>query len=103
MDVELLERAGAQANICSVFGNPRRILILWALAEQELSVGRLAEVIDATIQNTSQHLRVMKDKGLLATRREGSTIYYHLVHSELLETCGLLAVKPLQVVKGEKS
>jgi len=99
MDVELLERAGAQANICSVFGNPR----LWALAEQELSVGRLAEVIDATIQNTSQHLRVMKDKGLLATRREGSTIYYHLVHSELLETCGLLAVKPLQVVKGEKS
>jgi len=94
MDTILQSKAKMQANFCSVFGNPRRVLILWALANQELSVGEIAENIHASIQNTSQHLRLMKDRGILTTRRNGSTVFYRLVTSQMLEACGLLECKP---------
>ena len=93
MDAILQSKAGLQADFCSVFGNPRRILILWTLADQELSVGEIADNIQASIQNTSQHLRLMKDRGILATRRSGSTVFYRLVSSQMLESCGLLECK----------
>ncbi len=79
-----------QADFCAVFDNPRRILILWALAEQERSVGEIAEVIQASLQNTSQHLRLMRDRGILTSRRDGSTVYYRIVRSNMLDECGLL-------------
>jgi DNA-binding transcriptional ArsR family regulator len=93
MDAILQSKAGLQADFCSVFGNPRRILILWILADQELSVGEIADNIQASIQNTSQHLRLMKDRGILATRRSGSTVFYRLANSQMLESCGLLECK----------
>ena len=93
MDKIFQSKAKIQADFCSVFGNPRRILILWTLANQELSVGEIADNINASIQNTSQHLRLMKDRGILATRRSGSTVFYRLVSSQMLDSCGLLECK----------
>jgi ArsR family transcriptional regulator, virulence genes transcriptional regulator len=78
MRSELLESAQSQAALCGVFGNPSRVLILWTLGERELSVGDIATIIECSLQNTSQHLRRMKDKGILASRREGNTIYYRV-------------------------
>lgn len=89
-DEEILALAERQAEICGVFGNANRVLILWALGEQEMSVGEIASAIDCSLQNTSQHLRLMKDKNILASRREGQTIYYRIKHNELMEGCRLL-------------
>ena len=80
MDAQILEFARQQAEICKIFGNINRILILWALGNRERSVGDIAEAIDSSLQNTSQHLRLMKDKGILTTKREGSTVYYEYQH-----------------------
>jgi ArsR family transcriptional regulator len=63
---------------------------LWALETQEKSVGEIADTIGATLQNTSQHLRLMKDKGMLESRREGQTIYYRITDSELGTKCKLM-------------
>ena len=63
-----------QAEIHHIFSNPSRLLILWELEAQEMSVGEIAEKIGATLQNTSQHLRLMKDRGILEARREGQTV-----------------------------
>jgi TusA-related sulfurtransferase/DNA-binding transcriptional ArsR family regulator len=90
MDAQLLECARQQAEICKVFGNANRILILWALGDRELSVGDIAEAIDSSLQNTSQHLRLMKDKGILVSRREQHTIFYCVADHELMEGCRLL-------------
>lgn len=90
MDAYVLELARQQAELCKIFGNANRILILWALADQELSVSDIAEAIDSSLQNTSQHLRLMRDKGILASRREGHTIYYHLQPCDLPERCPML-------------
>lgn len=92
MDAQFLECARQQAEICKVFGNANRILILWALSDRELSVGDIAEAIDSSLQNTSQHLRLMKDKGILLSRREQHTIFYCVADHELMKGCRLLEV-----------
>ena len=76
-----------QAEIHQVLGNPTRLLIIRSLVENEMSVGELAEQIGATMQNTSQHLRLMRDKGILEARRDGQTIFYQIAISEMGESC----------------
>ena len=65
------EMAVRQAAICSIFGNATRVLILWILLDQELSVSEIAAAIRVSLQATSQHLRLMENKGILVSRREG--------------------------------
>ncbi len=89
MRADILKSAQNQAELCSIFGNPSRVLILWALGEHELSVGDIAAAIECSLQNTSQHLHLMKDKGILTSRRDGNTIYYRLNDDERLTDCGL--------------
>ena len=45
MDCDVLELAKDQANICRIFGNARRVLILWALVDGEMSVGDIADAL----------------------------------------------------------
>ena len=90
MDAQIREAARQQAEICKVFGNVNRVLILWVLGNQEMSVGDIAEAIDSSLQNTSQHLRLMREKGILASRRDGHTIYYHVIECKPMEGCYLL-------------
>jgi DNA-binding transcriptional ArsR family regulator len=90
MDDQMLELARQQAEICKVFGNVNRITILWVLGNQEMSVGDIAEAINTSLQNASQHLRLMKDRGILTSRRKGHTIYYRIAGNELMEGCRIL-------------
>lgn len=90
MDAQILAIAKRQAEICKVFGSTTRILILWALDGREMSVGDVAEAIESSLQNTSQHLRLMKDRRILTSRREGHTIYYRINGRERLRDCAVL-------------
>jgi ArsR family transcriptional regulator, virulence genes transcriptional regulator len=71
-------KAHNQAEIHRVLANPRRLLILWYLVRGERSVGELAQVIGASLQSTSQHLRLMREHGMVCARREGQTVYYQI-------------------------
>jgi DNA-binding transcriptional ArsR family regulator len=101
MNVKILDLGKQQAAMCSVFGNFRRVLILWLLAEREMSVGEIAQEIGTSLQNTSQHLRLMKDKGFVSSRRDGQTIYYHIAENEMMAHCYILLNSPLRVVVPE--
>jgi DNA-binding transcriptional ArsR family regulator len=83
MDMELKALAEIQASMCSVFANPKRVLILWSLAEREMSVTEISLAIDASLQCTSQHLHLMKKTGILDSHRDGQTVYYHIVNNRL--------------------
>lgn len=72
-----------QAEIHQVLSNPSRLSIVFALIEEEMSVGDIAEKIGASLQNTSQHLRLMKDKGVLEARRDGQTIFYQIAAGDM--------------------
>lgn len=79
MPLETQARAKRQADYCKIFSSATRILIVWALQDQqELCVSDIARWIEASLQNASQHLRLMEDKGLVISRREGSTVYYRI-------------------------
>jgi len=90
MDPKIRQMAREKASFCSVFGSTRRILILWAVANGEMSVSDIAETIEASLQNTSQHLRLMKDKGVVESRRDGQTIYYRIAENKYLKFCPIL-------------
>ena len=87
MSENLRNLAEEQAELHQILSNPTRLLILRSLEQQEKSVGEIAEQIGATLQNTSQHLRLMKDKGVLEARRDGQTIFYQIAASEIGENC----------------
>ena len=93
MDTRTLKWAETQARLFQVFTNPRRVLILWALDEQEMSVGEIAKAVEASLQNTSQHLRLMRDRSILTCRREGQTIYYRVADLRLLDRLGLAPIE----------
>lgn len=90
MDPEQKVLAENQAAVCSVFANPKRILILWTIADQEKSVSEIASIVGTSLQSTSQHLRLMRERGILNSRREGQTIYYFIAQNEAAEMCQLL-------------
>jgi DNA-binding transcriptional ArsR family regulator len=87
MSKNLRERIEEQAEIHQILSNPSRILILCSLVQKELSVSEIAEEIHASLQNTSQHLRLMKDKGVVESRRDGQTIFYQIAGGEVGENC----------------
>lgn len=89
MDAAMRALAEDRAEICSVFANAKRVMILWSVAKQEKSVTEIAVDIDASLQSTSQHLHLMKERCILESRREGQTIYYRTTENEMLSQCGL--------------
>ena len=75
--------AKERAEIYQVFANENRVLIFWYLAKNyEMTVNELAEAIDSTVQNTSQHLRLMKSKGILESTRDGQNILYRIADTK---------------------
>ena len=78
------------AEINSTFSNSKRVLIFWLLMEKEFCVNEIAEIVESSIQNISQHLRLMKAKNILESRRDGQTIYYQIADSEMGRFCHLM-------------
>ena len=85
--------AQEQAEFCGILGNAHRIQIVWTLRNRELTVSEIAEKINASMQNTSQHLRLMKNKGVLHSRRSGREIYYRIAESKYIENCPVITRK----------
>ncbi len=67
-----------------VFCEPARLQIVRALDREALSVGDLATVIDRKVQATSQHLRVLRQLGVVERERQGRKVYYHLTRNVLV-------------------
>jgi len=78
------------AEFCKFMGHAKRIEILFLLGEEELCVEDLATRMDVPIPNVSQHLAIMREKGVVATRRAGNKIYYHLSNQKTLQACILM-------------
>ncbi|MBO6730110.1 MAG: winged helix-turn-helix transcriptional regulator [Maricaulis sp.] len=66
------------ADLMKTLAHPSRLLALCAMMEKERSVGELAESLGMRAQAMSQQLAILRNKGLVTTRRDGQTIYYGL-------------------------
>ena len=79
-----------QAEICKTLTNPKRIEILNALKTDERTVTDLVNILGASKANVSQHLAVMRHKGILTTRREGVNIFYRVANPKVIDACTLM-------------
>lgn len=71
--------AGDAARLLKALANENRLQVLCLLAEGERSVGDINALLDLSQSALSQHLAVLREEGLVQTRREAQTIYYALV------------------------
>ena len=78
---------GKDAQLHRILGSPARLRILRNLLGKEVSVGTLAASAHLSVPNTSQHLRLMHDKGLLTSRRQGQSVYYRIADTEAIKRC----------------
>lgn len=88
--------AEKRAEIFRIFSNAKRVLIFWVLVDGELAVNEIAGAINSSIQNTSQHLRIMKDNNILESRRDGTAIYYRIADNETGEYCRMIHEQSLK-------
>jgi DNA-binding transcriptional ArsR family regulator len=79
-----------QAEICKTLTNPKRIEILNILKNEERTVTELVNALGASKANVSQHLAVMRHKGILTTRRDGVNIFYRVANPKVIDACALM-------------
>ncbi len=78
------------AEVCGGLADPKRILILYALAEEPCNVTRLAGTLRMPQSLVSRHLKVLRDRGMVSAVRQGPAVEYRLADRRLIEALDLL-------------
>ena len=73
------------ADVCKVFSNPTRLEILNLLRYKEMSVTELIKKSKLSQANISQHLSIMKSKGIVSSERNGKNIYYKISNPKIIK------------------
>jgi ArsR family transcriptional regulator len=73
------------ANICQALGDPKRIQILYALFDQPRNVTALAEHLDTPQPTISRHLRVLRQRALVKSERNGASVVYQLTDERMID------------------
>ncbi|MDB5082617.1 MAG: transcriptional regulator, ArsR family [Chloroflexi bacterium] len=76
-----------QAEICRTLADPIRLEIIENLKNGERTVSELVAAMGLRQANVSQHLAVLRQAGLVLTRRQATTVYYRLSYPEITEAC----------------
>ena len=84
-------KADEVAATLAAMANPKRLLVLCTLLAGEKSVGDLAEIVRLSPAALSQHLGKMRALRLVATRRDGTTIFYRIADPAILKVIAVLA------------
>lgn len=84
------EISALEADFCFALSDPNRILMLYALSEKPLNVTDLTNELGLNQPMTSRHLKVLRERGLVHTVRNGTTITYHLSDHRLIQALDLL-------------
>jgi len=91
MDLSAMaQHAGEAAELMRLLSNQNRLMIVCSLVDGELSVGELNERVPLSQSALSQHLASLRKSELVATRREGLTIFYRLQGDKAMRVITLL-------------
>ncbi|QDL56490.1 ArsR/SmtB family transcription factor [Rhodoferax aquaticus] len=91
LDVEALRQsANAACRLMKALSNPDRLLLLCQLSQGEKNVGELEALVGIAQPTLSQQLGVLRDEGLVTTRREGKNIYYCISSTQALAVMNVL-------------
>lgn len=79
-----------KAEICKTFSDPKRLLIINELRHGEKQVGELADALNMPQAIASRQLAILRNKGVVTPRREGTNVYYSLTDLKIIEACDIV-------------
>lgn len=79
-----------QAEVCKAIAHPKRLMIIYALKSGEQGAGELAEELGLSLPTLSQHMRILRERGLVAARQKGRNVYYRLSDPRIIEACEMM-------------
>ncbi|MGD8274414.1 MAG: metalloregulator ArsR/SmtB family transcription factor [Thiohalocapsa sp.] len=82
-----IERASRSLKAMS---HPLRLKILCTLGAEEVSVQDIVEHVGTSQSNISQHLAILRDKGILASRKDANRVYYRVGDARTLQLIGMM-------------
>ena len=85
------DKAAEAAGLLRSMANPHRLMILCRLGDKEISVGELREGTALSQSSLSQHLGVLRQEGLVQTRRQGQSIFYSIADPAAVRVITTLA------------
>jgi ArsR family transcriptional regulator len=78
------------ANAIKSIAHPLRLKILCVLGDQEISVQEIVDQVGTSQSNISQHLAILRDKGVLSTRKDANRVYYRIGDLRTLKLVGMM-------------
>jgi len=78
------------AQVCSGLSDPTRILILYKVAETPINVSDLATALEIPQPTVSRHLKVLKERRMVTSQRDGKSVYYSLSDVRIIQALDLL-------------
>ena len=79
------------ADICKTISNPNRQAILDTIRDKEMTVTELVNITGISQANLSQHLAILRSKGVVNTRMEGNNIYYSISNLKIIQAYDLIS------------
>lgn len=79
------------ADICKTISNPRRQAIIDNIRKKEMTVNSIAKKTGISQANLSQHLAILRAKGVVSARREGNNTYYSITNPKIIEAYDLIS------------
>ena len=90
MDKLKAEITQLHAQVCSGLSDPTRILILYKVAQSPRNVSDLAEELDVPQPTVSRHLKILRDRRMVVSQREGQSVFYSLADERIIQALELL-------------
>jgi len=79
------------SDVCKTLANPKRQEILDCIRDTELTVNQIMEKTGISQANLSQHLAILRTKGIVKTRRDGINVYYSLANEKIIKAFDLIS------------
>ena len=79
------------SDVCKTLANPKRQEILDNLREKEMTVNEIVKLTGISQANLSQHLAILRTKGIVTTRRDGIHVFYSISNAKIIQAFDLIS------------
>ena len=88
--IDHAEHIEQAARALKAMAHPLRLKILCVLGAGEVSVQEIVDIVGTSQSNISQHLAILRDKGVLRTRKDANRVYYRIGDERTLQLIGMM-------------
>jgi ArsR family transcriptional regulator, virulence genes transcriptional regulator len=91
------------ADVCKTISNPRRQAILDVLRDKELTVNEIIEQTGISQANLSQHLAILRNKGVLLSRKQGNHVFYSISTPKIMKAYDLISEAIKEILQEQRN